>query len=115
MAARLASWWRNLVHRGDLERDIAEELAFHIERRADDLEARGMSRDAARRAARLEFGSVEKYKEQARESLGLRLVDETVADLRFAWRTFLKNRGFVAAAVATLALGIGTNTAVFTV
>jgi predicted permease len=114
--ARLRSFCRSVVQRSEMERELSDELQFHLERRAEDLAARtGMTPGEAMRAARIEFGSPEKYKEETRASRGLRFVDELRSDFRFAWRSLRKNRGFAAAAIATLALGIGANTAVFSV
>src|SRR4029453_17184893 len=62
---------------------------------------------------RLEFGSIEKQKDEARAGAGLRILDEVTGDVRYALRTFVRNRGFAAAAIVTLALGIGPNTAIF--
>ena len=85
LLARLRSFWHNLLHRSDMERDMSEELRSHLEHRAEDLMARrGLSRDEAMRTARLEFGSVEKYKEETRQSRGLRLLDEMRGDLRYS-------------------------------
>jgi predicted permease len=113
---KLRSLWRRLFRRAEVERQMADELSFHIDARAADLMSRlGLSRVEAIRQARIEFGSVEKYKDEGRASLGLRLIDDLRSDLRFAGRALSKNVGFSAAAIAILALGIGANTAVFSV
>ncbi len=92
---------------------MREELQFHIEQRTEHLASSGVPREEAARRARLEFGAIESYKESCREARGLRFIDELRIDLRYALRSFGKNRGFMAVAVLTLALGIGVNTAGF--
>src|SRR5262245_47064746 len=113
---RFLALWRRLFRRADVERQMADELSFHIDARATDLMSRlGLSRAEAVRQARIEFGSIEKYKDESRASLGLRLIDDLRSDVRFARRALIKNIGFSTAAIVILALGIGANTAVFSV
>ena len=114
MLARLRSLLHALRRRAAFESDMDEEMRFHIKNRTADLVRQGLPRADAARRARIEFGSIEKQKEEARASRGLRLLDELGGDVRYALRTFWKNKTFAAAAIVTLALGIGANAAIFT-
>ena len=98
-----------------LDRQIGDELEFHIESYAEDLVRSGVPRDEAMRRARAELGSIAARKEDCRSAWGARIFDELHGDLRFAGRMLLKNRGLAAIAIASLGLGIGANTVIFTV
>jgi predicted permease len=108
------TWWRRLFARRELERQLDVELRDHIERLVTDYRAAGMSEPHARRRARLEFGGLDQVKEMCRDARGTEWLDRARQDLTYAWRGLGANRIFALAIVVSLTLGIGANTAVYT-
>lgn len=96
-------------------RDLDDEMRFHVQMEADRLKRTGMAPKEARRRALILFGGMTRFNERTREARGTRMAEDTMQDLKYALRMLVKNPVFSAVAILTLALGIGANTAIYTV
>ena len=112
---RLRVALRSIVHRRRIEDELNEEMAYHFERQVEEGVKAGQSLADARYAAIRTMGAIEKNKEECRDARPGQLIAQFVSDIRYAGRTQLRSPGFALLSIGIMALGIGANTAVFSV
>ena len=106
---------RALFKRSAIEHELDDELRFHVDRQIETYVKAGMNRDDAQRRAQLEFGGFDQVKEEYRDAMGVRFLNDLWRDARYGVRTLRRSPGFAATAVISIALGVGANTLVFSV
>jgi putative ABC transport system permease protein len=113
MSRRIARRLRALLNRASAEADLTDELRFHLDKETDYQMSLGHSEQDARRRAHVEFGGVERYRDESRDARGLRSIEDFVRDVKVATRALRRAPGFALISICTVALGVGMTTAVF--